>query len=52
MLFPGVPGLNLFLALATFLFRPAAIVLSHGFCFSFLFSDSTSTYRWCSQLSR
>ncbi len=40
--FLGPLVLNLFLALAPFLFRPAAIVLSHGSCFSFLPSDSTS----------
>ena len=54
--FPEPLALNLFLALARFrlscLFRPVAIVLSHGSCFSFLFSDSTSTCRWCSQLLR
>ncbi len=54
--FPEPLALNLFLALARFrlscLFRPVAIVLSHSSCFSFLFSDSTSTCRWCSQLLR
>ena len=39
---PLALALNLFLAVATFLFRPVAMVLSHGSRFLFPFSDSTS----------